>query len=178
MIMAGFTYNGHSTETILNTPLILVSSETPGSAIGAQRSKVEGEITISRPITNEYGVTGEPLSFTYSLMKKDFEIFSEEEQITIERWLTSPKLSSELLITDCNGDSYSYFGLFTSTEWIRGNGGYMLCTFTFQVNGRHAFKRYTEVGSAATYNNGEIILINDSFNMDFICYTDELEEYN
>ena len=33
--MAGFTYNGNSTETIIETPLILVSSETPGSVVGA-----------------------------------------------------------------------------------------------------------------------------------------------
>ena len=94
-------------------------------------------------------------------MKSDYETFTEEEQIAVERWLTSPKLSSELVISDCDDNSYSYFGLFISTEWIIGNGGFMMCTFTFQVNGMYAIKHYTELGSAATYENGEITAIAD-----------------
>ena len=129
--MVGFEYKGKSTENIISTPLILVSSESTGSVIGSQRTKVEGDITISRPITNEYGATGEPLSFIYGLMKEDLEPYTEAEQIAVERWLSSPKLSSELKIKNCDDYQYSYFGLFTSTEWIIGNGGFMMCNFTF-----------------------------------------------
>lgn len=179
--MSGFEYNGQSTQTIIDTPLILVSTESPGNIVGSNRSKVEGNITISRPITNEYGTTHDPLSFTYSLMKQDLEPFTEEEQIVVERWLTSPKLSSELRITDCKGDIYSYFGLFLNTEWIIGNGDFAMCTFTFQVNGRHAFRYYEFTGTANQYDNPddttEVTSVADQFFMNIECNSDELEEY-
>lgn len=177
--MSGFEYNGQSTQTIIGTPLILVSTESIGNIIGSSRSKIEGNITISRPITNEYGTTHDPLSFTYSLMKQDLEPFNTEEQIAVERWLTSPKLSSELRITDCNEETYSYFGLFTNTEWSIGNGDFAICTFTFQVNGRHAFRYYefTDSCKQAAQNDPNQVVIRDSFEMSILCETDELEEY-
>lgn len=179
--MSGFEYNGQSTQTIIGTPLILVSTESLGNIVGSSRSKVEGNITISRPITNEYGTTHDPLSFTYSLMKSDLEPFSTEEQIAVERWLTSPKLSSELRITDCNGDVYSYFGIFLNTEWTIGNGDFAICTFTFQVNGRHAFRYYEFTGTSNLYENPddptEVTSVADQFFMYIDCDSDELEEY-
>ena len=177
--MFSFEYAGQSTETIISTPLILVSTESLGNITGSSRSKVEGNITISRPITNEYGTTHDPLSFTYSLMKQDFEPFTEQEQITVERWLTSPKLSSELLITDCDYNVYSYFGLFLSTEWVIGCGGYIMCTFTFQVNGRHAYRYVQATASAILPDPNSISSTGeeDQFYLRINCETDELEEY-
>lgn len=176
--MSGFEYCEQSTQTIIDTPLILVSAESLGNIVGSSRSKVEGNITISRPITNEYGTTHDPLSFTYSLIKSNYEPFTTEEQIVVERWLTSPKLSSELRITDCNNEIYSYFGLFLNTEWIIGNGGFAICTFTFQVNGRHAFRYYEFTGSALeTIEGGPLASLADEFDIIINCETDELKEY-
>ena len=176
--MAGFNYYGQSTENIISTPLILVSGETIDNVVGSQRSKVQGEITISHPIVNEYGIIGEHLVFTYSLMKIDGETYTEEEQRIVERWLTSPKFSSELIITDCDGNEYSYYGLFTNTEWVIGNGDYMLCTFTFQVNGFYPYKHYTASKSAAEYDEeGQMTSIANEFDFNVYCHSDELEEY-
>ena len=166
---AGFEYYGNSTEDIISVPLILVSSDSPGSALGVQRSKLEGDITISRPITNEYGTTGEPLSFTYGLIKSDYEPFTQAEQIIIERWLTSPKLSSELKFINCIGEEYCYYGLFIETEWILGQGSYIMCNFTFQVNGTYPYK-YSSVNRAANTNSNIFYILAD-------CQSDELEEY-
>ena len=184
--MYGFEYSGKSTQTIIDTPLILVSIEGIDSAIGIQRNKLEGEITISRPITNEYGTTHEPLSFTYGLMKSDYEPFTKEEQIAVERWLTSPKFSSELKFTDCNDETFCYFGLFINTEWVTGNGGFMVCNFTFQVNGRHCFKYVEHDLSDLDWQADPMInyIVIDQpdeekrrivFTLD--CQSDELEEY-
>lgn len=179
--MSGFEYCEQSTQTIIDTPLILVSAESLGNIVGSSRSKVEGNITISRPITNEYGTTHDPLSFTYSLIKSNYEPFTTEEQIAVERWLTSPKLSSELRVTDCNNEVYSYFGLFLNTEWIVGNGGFAICTFTFQVNGRHAFRYYEFTETSNIYGNPddptEVTEVLDDFYMSIDCESDELEEY-
>ena len=128
--MAGFRYRGKSTDDIIDTPLLLVSYESDGT-FGSNRSKLESDITISRPVTNEYGTLYDPLSFSYALIKQNFEPYTEEEQVSVERWLISPKLSSELTIINCQNGEYSYFGLFTSTSWERASGGFAICNFTF-----------------------------------------------
>lgn len=163
MNMAGFRYRGKSTDNIIGTPLLLVSYELDGT-FGSNRSKMESDITISRPITNEYGTIYDPLSFSYALIKQDFEPFTEEEQVTVERWLTSPKLSSELTIINCQSQEYSYFGLFTSTNWERANGGFAICNFTFQVNGAYPY-----IHTVVEFTDSNDIVLN--------CRTDELEEY-
>ena len=179
--MVGFTYYGKSTATIISTPLLLTTMET-GLTSSMSRSKIEGDSTISRPITNEYGTLYEPLSFSYALIKLDGEPFTSEEQIAVERWLTSPKLSSELRVTDCNNETYSYFGLFTATEWHRAGGGFAICNFTFQVNGAYPYRYYEEVAwNAARYEDEEhpdvMTSVVESGEFDFNCYSDELEEY-
>ena len=98
--MIGFEYRGKSTEDIIDTPLLMVNINGI-DGLTASRSKIEGERTISRFITNEYGTIHEPLSFSYALIKEDGNPFTDEEQATVESWLKSYKLSSELRITDC-----------------------------------------------------------------------------
>lgn len=159
--MVGFEYHNQSTENIIDTPLILVNYDGL-NGLGSSRSKIEGNRTISRFITNEYGTMYEPLSFTYSLIKSDYEPFTELEQVTVERWLTSPKLSSELKITNCDEYQYSYFGLFTETHWEMGNGDLFLLTFTFQVNGAYAYKYFETEWKSENYNEQFDFTINNN----------------
>ena len=161
--MAGFRYRGKSTDDIIDTPLLLVSYESDGT-FGSNRSKLESDITISRPVTNEYGTLYDPLSFSYALIKQNFEPYTEEEQVSVERWLISPKLSSELTIINCQNGEYSYFGLFTSTSWERASGGFAICNFTFQVNGAYPY-----IHNTVEITNRGLFTID--------CRTDELEEY-
>ena len=78
--MMKFEYSGSSTEDILfGTPLILVSNGITDSVIGIQRSKIQSEISISRPVVNEYGIIGDHLVFTYSLIKLDGTPYTDEE---------------------------------------------------------------------------------------------------
>ena len=176
--LAGFVYCGKSTETILyDSALILVSNNMIDTVVGLQRSKIQGEPTISRPIVNEYGTIGEHLVFSYCLMKLDGRPFTTEEQVTVERWLTSPKYSSELRIMDRDYNIYSYYGLFTGTEWINGNEGFIMCMFTFQANGFYAYKHYTEKGTAEIYDGKKLQSVEDEFDFVINCQTDELEEY-
>jgi len=148
--MAGFNYYGKSTNNIIGTPLILVSisSADYSQAQGINRALSAGEPTISRPITNEYGTIADHLVFSYGLIKEDLEEFTEQEQIIVERWLTSPKYSSTLGVFDCyEEEKFSYFGLFTATQWINGTHGYQACIFTFTVNGSYPYKRHVETDS-------------------------------
>ena len=170
--MIGFEYHGKSTEDIIGTPLLLVSYDGI-DGLGISRSKIEGERTISRFITNEYGTVYEPLSFSYALIKDPTygqETFTDEEHEAINSWLLSYKLSSELRITNCGQYEYSYLGNFTSVEWQLGSGGYVICCFTFEVNGPYAFQHHEELVWDAEEDGAE-----GEFTI--TCYTSEKEEY-
>lgn len=165
----GFIYNNKSTDTILSVPLLIVSFDTVDVFTGVNREIQMGSQTISRQVANEYGVISTPALFEgYSLIKKDGSMFSPEEQITIERWLTSPKYSSDLTLFDnCTKQQIStYCGIFISTEWIAGANGYMGITFTFQANTPYPTKTYQH-----TYEiNGEKTISLD-------CVTDDLNDF-
>lgn len=143
--MYGFKYRDKSTENIIGTPLMLVNFDAV-TPLGSSRSKIEGERTVSHFVTNEHGTLYDPLSFSYGLIKQDGEPFTPEEARKIETWLTSPKLSSELTVTDCFDVECSYFGLFTSTEWQPGNGSLTFgLLFTFSVNGAYPYRHFNEL---------------------------------
>lgn len=178
--MAGFIYNGKSTANILSkTELVLCSTDGGVSAIpGMTRSLMGGEPTISRPIVNEYGTITDHLEFTYSLIKADTTFFTYDEQIAIERWLTSPKFSSPIFITDCDGNiRYKYFGKFTMTQWYPIDDGFYAMDFTFSVNGSYAYEHHNVV--ATIPEDAPIDEEDGSPDWSFIvnCITDELEEW-
>lgn len=166
--MAGFIYKGKSTETILsNTKLILVTTDTVDSVTGSDREEIAGDTTLTRPIANEYGMKNKALTFEYSLIKSNGTVFTEEEQIIVERWLSSPKFSSSLEIIDCNGDVVCvYCGKFESTEWKCASGGYSVVTFSFVNNDSYPKKHFEHTYSVA---ERDTIVVN--------CQSDELEEY-
>lgn len=62
----------------------------------------------------------------------------------------------------------TYYGKFTSTEWIPENDGFSGVTFTFENNGAYAKQHYT-YNSSSTASGG--------WQMSVFCNTDELEEY-
>ena len=167
--MAGFIYNGKSTKNILeSSELILCTFDKIDSVNGHERDDVSGESTISRPIANEYGSQYQPLEFEYGLIKRDFTPFTVEEQRMVEKWLTSPKISQKLEITDCKGsvtDGF-YCGKFISTTWYPTGGGWDGLMFKFKNNTAYPMKHFEKV-----YN------ITGSGSITLECDTDETEEY-
>ena len=165
--MSGFIYNGKSTKNILSDEIMLATFDDGEIKITSKRESIAGDITISRPIPNEYGTTYDKLVINYGLVKKDGGYFSDEEQEKIESWLTSPKTSIDLQLYD---DTYNnleiYCGLFTSTEWYSLCGKWIGLMFEFTCNsayGKKYFKQSFDVTSKQT------ITINNP--------TDELNEY-
>lgn len=162
-----FTYDGFSTETILSKPLILATFDSVSSVLGLSREIQKGGTTITRPIANEYGTTSNNYSFEYCLLKSDFEPFTDEEQIKVERWLTSPKYSTDLVVYDAEDNEVCiYCGLFTNTSWIPHSKGYVAVNFTFECNSAYPFKQYTKTYSITSPIT---IILN--------CESDELNEY-
>lgn len=162
-----FTYDGKSTETIISTPLILASFNRVDSILGVSRDAQKGETTITRPIPNEYGIVANSATIEYCLMKNNFEPFTAEEQIDVERWLTSPKYSHDLVVYDAdNNEICIYCGLFTNTSWIPHSKGYSAVEFTFECNSAYPSKKYIKEYSIDS--SGSFILN---------CESDELNEY-
>lgn len=167
--MSGFIYNGKSTKDILSdSELILCTFEGINSVTGHQRDDVTGEITISRPSANEYGTQYQPLEIEYGLIKKNHKCFTDEEQRTIERWLTSPKISQKLEMIDCVGNTIDgfYCGKFISTTWYPIGGGWAGLMFKFKNNTAYPMKHFKNTFDIT--NTGKIVIN---------CETDETEEY-
>ena len=163
-----FTYDGYSTENILpSSSLMLATFDGVSSLVGVSREISKGGITITRPTPNEYGTTSDHLSIEYCLIKSDFEPFSEEEQRLVERWLTAPKFSTDMVVYDTdNTEVCTYRGLFTNTSWIPHPRGYAGVQFTFECNTAYPFKKYKK---DYTITQSQTITLN--------CESDELNEY-
>lgn len=183
--MTGFIYNGYSTrpgikdennnaiDSILpGETLILVSPDgVVDRATGVTRELIGGEPTISRPIVNEYGTNAEHLEFTYALMKCSGDDFTPQEQRTIETWLTSPKFSSALSLFNNEGTVFlSYYGKFTSTEWMV-HTNYLAVIFTFTVNGSYGYRHHRQVWRPSSEHPLE------DLSFTYNCESDELEEW-
>ena len=165
--MSGFTYKGYSTNTILDSKLILATFSALDDVQGHIRDNLIGETTMTRPIPNEYGTQYQNPTFEYCLIKNNNSPFTDEEQITIERWLTSPKFSSPLEIIDCDGNVLIvYDGKFIETNWIVTEGGYAGVRFKFQSASPYPYRNYTKTFEIRGNNT---IVLN--------CESDELEEY-
>jgi len=166
--MSGFIYKGKSTESVISSsPLMLATFNFSDSMTGSKRENIIGNTTLTRPIPNEYGTQSSALTFEYALVKKTREPFTDEEQIIVETWLSSPKFSSGLQIIDCEGNEVcTYCGKFTSTEWKPCCGGWAGVIFTFENNSAYP-KRHFE----HTCN------VTGSLKFDLNCQSDELEEF-
>ena len=142
--MGGFIYRGKSTDTILSVPLVTGSFDGASNVVETETEHVTGETTITRFIPNEYGVKKNGMEITYGLFKDNGKAFTNEEQIIVERWLTSSKYSSDLVTFDtCTGEQIAtYCGIFTHTEWLPGGDGWLGVTFTFKNNHPYAKKHY------------------------------------
>lgn len=133
-------------------------------------------MTITRPIPNEYGTMNEKLQFEYSLgihpcEENTVPYITQEEQVIIERWLTSPKFSSNLYIINDNEDILAvYCGKFINTNWIPFDDGYLMVTFTFENDSAYAKEPQSFTFQNKNNESG-------SWNFTIPCGTDELEEY-
>lgn len=174
--MSGFIYKGKSTLNIIDRRLVLCGLDAVDDVIGVQRTPQTGDITITRPIPNEYGTTNEKLQFEYSLAIHPCETdtvpyITLEEQVIIERWLTSPKFSSNLYVINDNEDVLAtYCGKFISTNWTPFEDGFLMCTFTFENDSAYA----KEIRSYSFTNPQNT---SGSWQFTIPCDTDELEEY-
>lgn len=166
--MSGFIYNGKSTKDILeSSELILVSFDSLNDIVGSERENIVGDITATRPIANEYGTKYSSLKFEYSLIKANGDTFTDDEQVIVERWLTSSKLSQDLKIINCNENITTiYCGKFTSTNWKPVSNGWAGVTFSFENN--HAYPKKHFEHNYEIRTSGTITLN---------CESDELEEY-
>lgn len=144
--MAGFYYNNHDTDTIIQSGQLFTASidSRPDTGFGMTRQKQQGVQTIARPITNEYGVIETPATLEFTLMKCGNEQITEQEQRIIENWLVSPTFSQKLQFfpqgkKSTIGPKPYYYGLFTSTSWQPWREGFFGVTVTFEATTAYPF---------------------------------------
>lgn len=173
--LSGFIYKDQSTFDIIGRKLILCTLGAVESVTGIQRESLLGETTITRPVANEYGTKADRLQFEYFLTldpcaeTDTVPYITRDEQIEIERWLTSPKYSSDLYIINDNYDiETNYFGKFISTTWYPWGEGFGCVGFTFENTTPYPKEHREEMYSNSTNTDW-------TFTVD--CDSDELEEY-
>ena len=139
-----------------------------------------GERTYYRPVANEFGTTySDILTFEYGLTKCNGENITYDEQVIIERWLTSPKLSQWLEVRDTNDLDYcvKYYGKFISTTWVPTPGdGFYGMMFEFENNAPYP---WIHEHHNLTYEDedGEFVsTANNRGEFKFTCNSDELYE--
>lgn len=105
-----------------------------------------GSPTLFRPIPNEYGTLDDPQEIEFSLLKCNGSLFTKEEQVRIETWLTAPKLSIPLYFVpngnkSITGPTPYYYGVFTRTSWVPGGKGFLSVTLTFKPTTVYPFMK-------------------------------------
>lgn len=113
------------------------------------RSMEAGTPTLFRPIPNEYGTLDDPQEIEFALLRCDGGIFTYDEQIKIETWLTAPRLSTPLYFVrngnkSITGPTPYYYGVFTKTEWIPGGKGFIAVKLTFKPTTVYPFMKTTQ----------------------------------
>lgn len=74
--MAGFIYNGHSTEDYLPDNTTVAFFDGLPEGYGLEREMQGGSPTLFRPIPNEYGTLDNPQEIVFTLLKCNGEIFT------------------------------------------------------------------------------------------------------
>lgn len=173
--MSGFLYKGKSTIDIIERRLVLCGTDFVDTVQGVQRDSQIGEPTITRPVPNDYGTINTRLQFEYSLMIDSEEYdtvpwITKDEQVIIEKWLTSPKFSSDLSIINDNEEILcTYHGKFISTNWTPAGDGFFMVTFTFECDTAYATEHEEYSFSSSQSISDWYAVVN--------CDTDEEEEY-
>lgn len=162
-----FTYNGQSTDDFN----VIVSSFdfTDELTSGLTREIIRSEFNTVNPIPNHMGAKySEPIEFTRALIKKDESEFTEMEIRAIVKWLTSPKVPMDMLVTascDDNGKTYLYKGLFTDIQYKVANGIVgIIFTFTNNSPFLYEIKEETKV-------------ITEEITWNYECSSDEAYDY-
>lgn len=112
------------------------------------REMEAGTPTLFRPIPNEYGTLDSPQEIEITILKCNGQVFTYEEQIKIETWLTEPTLSTPLYFVpngkkSITGPTPYYYGVFTRTEWVPGGKGFQCVKLTFKPTTVYPFMKGT-----------------------------------
>lgn len=134
--MKSFTYDGKSTDTIVDKPLSIVQFDNITDIDGFTREIIKGDKTLTRQEANHYGsMYSDDMTYDFYLVKNDGSPFTDEEQRKVNKWLTSPRLPKSLNANCDDGDQVIYKGIFTNIGWkmITGHWDGVKCSFTCDV---------------------------------------------
>lgn len=162
-----FTYDGQSTD---DYDIFVASFETVDELTsGLTREVIRSEFNTVNSIPNHMGVKyNEPITFTRALIKKDESEFTLDEIRAITKWLTSPRVPMDMLVTaSCNDNAktYLYKGLFTDIQYKVANG-IVGIIFTFTNNSPFLYEVKEEIKTLTSHSTWY-----------YECSSDEAYEY-
>lgn len=131
--MKSFEYDGQSTNTIVDKPLMIVQFDRTTDIDGFVRTIQKGEKTLVRQDVNHYGTMySDDSVYPFYLIKEDGSKFTEIEHRKINKWLTSPTLPKPITAVTDDNETVIYKGVFTSIGWktITGNKDAVMCELT------------------------------------------------
>lgn len=170
--MLSFEYNGQSTKTILDKPLVVVQFDVSNDINGFSRDIIKGEKTMLRQETNHYGVMySDDSTYEFYLVKEDGSGITNAEQRKINKWLTSPTLPKKMIGIGDDNEEVVYKGIFQDVGWKNiscktGKLDGVKCTFVSDTP--FIWKSFNQ-----TYNisgNQSINLTIDSDDSEYVIY--------
>ena len=165
--MAEFTYKNQSTKTILSVPLRLGFLSRQDRYRGLEREILQGDTTISRPVTNKYGTRYmDVFSPEFCMWKEDETPFTQAEQRTINAWFSSPKHDSFIEFVNYNGETTLYRGIFTDVSTGVYLGGVMEMSVLLRCDSPYVWEKRTF--NTTVSGSDTLTVMSDS---------DELEEF-
>ena len=172
--MLSFEYNGQSTKTILDTPLMVVQFDVTNDITGFSREIVKGEKTMLRQETNHYGTMySDESTYEFYLVKENGHGFTNSEQRKINKWLTSPTLVKPLTGIADDKETVIYKGIFQNIGWKMitcklGQLDAVQCSFVCDTP--FIWKHYEISGEVATSNKFSTNIFVDSDDTEYEIY--------
>ena len=172
--MLSFEYNGQSTKTILDTPLMVVQFDVTNDITGFSREIVKGEKTMLRQETNHYGAMySDESTYEFYLVKENGHGFTNSEQRKINKWLTSPTLVKPLTGIADDKETVIYKGIFQNIGWKMitcklGQLDAVQCSFVCDTP--FIWKHYEISGEVATSNKFSTNIFVDSDDAEYEIY--------
>lgn len=161
-----FIYNKRSSD---DYNLLICNFGEPELKTGLSREVVKGETSALRPKANHFGTRyADVLTFTFSVVHKDYSPFTKEELSKILAWLTSSKTPKRFHANDTSTLFTDFYGLFTDVIYQSSSIGVCGLTLTFTCDSVYSYTPTYKQTYICPGEPIEIKVYNES---------DELEEY-
>ena len=159
--MNSFTFNGKSSNNILDEELFICEFESIDALPTITREIVKGEVNRYRNVANYFGTKdSETLQLSIGIVKSSGKPFSIEDRDNVEGWLVDNDIPKPLVITDKKGKQSIFFGIVSSYEWRVAGSLVIGLSMIFECDSKYYYE--AEEYNFNVQNNSSYVLNNTS----------------